>query len=388
MTEQKQKKILMIIGLFYPCIGGAEQECQKIAKKLAEEGHQISILTQYRDGLAASDVVDGIPVYRKIKGWHLYELTYMLSVFILLLRYRRSFDVIICFGLYLFVAPAVIFSRLAGKKIIVRLESGGDTGDLLHAARLRNGSFVLACARRADFLIALSDQIKQELQERGFPRKRILRISNSVDTALFCPAPHTPHNSPPIISYIGRLKKEKGVEVLLQALHRLQGTTPRLQAVIVGDGEQRTCLQALAVEYKLSDQVTFTGELPGASSVIPYYQQSQAIVMPSYSEGMPLVLLEAMACGVPVIASRVGGIPDVLGMPLTIEPEAGGYWLAESGLLVDPGDAEALSAAVLRLVTDNGLRQALARKGRENAAAYSLERVVEQYQQLFSAADG
>ena len=388
MPHSKQKKILMLIGLFYPCIGGAEQECQKIAGKLRDKGHEVSVLTQYREGLPAAEIIDDIPVYRKIRGWHLYELTYMLSVFILLFRYRKSFDVICCFGLYLFVAPAVIFSRLAGKKIIVRLESGGDTGDLLHVARLRQGSFVLDCARRADFFIALSTQIEEELCECGFQHKKILRIPNSVDTTLFCPAPHAQSNGPPIISYIGRLKKEKGVEVLLKALRLMQGTTPRIKTVIIGDGDQRTILQNLAAEYKIGDQITFTGELPGSASVVPYYQKSHVIVMPSYSEGMPLVLLEAMACGVPVIASRVGGIPEVLVMPTTSEPDAGGYWRAESGLLIQPGDAEALSAAILRLVSDSGLRQELAQKARTRAEAYSLERVVEQYRQLFAASVG
>jgi glycosyltransferase involved in cell wall biosynthesis len=388
MTEHKQKKILMLIGLFYPCIGGAEQECQKVARKLRDRGHEVTILTQHREGLPASEIIDGIPVHRKIRGWHFYEITYMLSVFILLFRYRKSFDVICCFGLYLFVAPAVIFSRLAGKKTIVRLESGGATGDLLHAARLRQGSFVLACARRAEFFIALSSQIEEELRERGFPRSRILRIPNSVDTTLFCPAPAARESSSSTVSCIGRLTKEKGVAVFLKALHLMQGKAPRLKAVIVGNGEQKASLQELAAEYKIGDQVTFTGELAGASAVVPYYRQSHVLVMPSYSEGMPLVLLEAMACGVPVIASRVGGIPEVLGMPHTGEPEAGGYWHAESGLLVQPGDAEALAAAILRLLNDSGLRQELAQKARARAEAYSLEHVVEQYRKLFTASVG
>jgi glycosyltransferase involved in cell wall biosynthesis len=138
-------------------------------------------------------------------------------------------------------------------------------------------------------------------------------------------------------------------------------------------------------EYDLKAVICFTGAV---SNVIDYYQQSHIIVMPSYYEGLPLVLLEAMACGVPVVASRVGGIMDVLGMPHTSEPEAGGYWRTECGLLIQPGDAEALAAAILRLVTDNMLRQDLARRGRQKAAAYSLERVVEQYRQLFTASDG
>jgi hypothetical protein len=79
----------MIIAQFYPSIGGAEQECRKIAKQLKKTGHEVSVLTQYREDLPAYELIDGVPVYRKIRGWHWYELSYMLSVLILLFRYRK-----------------------------------------------------------------------------------------------------------------------------------------------------------------------------------------------------------------------------------------------------------------------------------------------------------
>jgi glycosyltransferase involved in cell wall biosynthesis len=371
---------MMIIAQFYPSIGGAEQECRKIAKKLAEKGHQVSILTQYRDGLAAADVVDGIPVYRKIRGWHLYELTYMLSVFILLLRYRRSFDVICCFGLYLYIAPAILFRFLTGKRVLVRLESGGATGDLVNAEQLSSGALTLRCASRADGIIAISRQIEEELLARGFPVKKVFRIPNSVDTEIFSPAAHVKNQDIPVISYIGRLTRGKGVELFIEALTLLRQTNPEFKVFVVGGGEQRSCLEELVHARGMNDRITFTGEIADAPAIVTYYQHSYLIVMPSYSEGMPLVLLEAMACGVPVVASRVGGMTDVISLPEQQQPEPEGYWIGAHGILVPPGDVPALTAAIKRLLSDSELHRELSRKAREVAVnTYSLETVIQHY---------
>ena len=378
--DTAKPKILMIIAQFYPSIGGAEQECRKIAKQLKKTGHEVSVLTQYREDLPAYELIDGVPVYRKIRGWHWYELSYMLSVLILLFRYRKNFDVMCCFGLYLYIAPAVLFRFLTGKRVLVRLESGGGTGDLLKAAQLSWGALTIRCACRADGIIAISRQIEEELLARGFPVKKVFRIPNSVDTETFSPAAHLKDEDIPVISYIGRLTRGKGVELFIEGLTLLRQTNPEFKAFVVGGGEQRSSLEELVHARGLNDRITFIGEIPDAHAVVPYYQRSYLIVMPSYSEGMPLVLLEAMACGVPVVASRVGGITDVIGLPEQQRPEPGGYWIGAHGILVPPGDVPAITAAIKRLLADSALHRELARKAREAAVnTYSLETVIQHY---------
>ena len=121
MQTHLTQKILIITGLFHPFIGGAERECQNLAKKLISQGHCVTIMTGYVEGLPPFEMVEGIPVYRKIRGWHLFELTYMISVLLLLWRHRKSFNHILCFGLYLYTAPAVLFALCTGKKALLRL---------------------------------------------------------------------------------------------------------------------------------------------------------------------------------------------------------------------------------------------------------------------------
>jgi len=386
IMDPKQPNLLMIIGLFYPFIGGAERECQKLSKKLQAQGCNVSVLTQYQDGLPAHEVIDAIPVYRKIRGWHLFEITYMLSVLIFLFRHRRQFDVICCFGLYLFTAPAVLFGRIFGKRVFFRLECAGEFGDFKSISQLKLGNFILRCASWADGIIAISSEIEQELMSNGFPAKKIYRIPNSVDTSLFCPCSAVPNDAVPSISYVGRLSRQKGLDTLVKAIKHLQGRLSLFKVYIVGDGEQKPMLQNMVCEYGLEDKITFTGAIP---NVADYYQRSRIIVMPSYYEGLPLVLLEAMACGVPVVASQVGGILDVLGPPVRPDPEAEGYGIALRGILVEPGNVHALASALYRLSTDQQLRERLS----HNALAhikefYTLDQVIKKYIELFTAQPG
>lgn len=376
----------MIIGLFYPFIGGAERECQKLSKKLLEQGCNVTVLTQYREGLPAHELIDAIPVYRKIRGWHLFEITYMLSVLIFLFRHRRQFDVICCFGLYLFTAPAVLFSRIFGKRVFFRLECAGEFGDFKSISQLRLGNFILRCASWADGIIAISNEIEQELMSNGFPANKIYRIPNSVDTSMFCSRTTVQNEATPIISYIGRLSRQKGLDVLVKAIKNLQEQLCGMKVFIVGDGELKPMLQKMVCEYGLEDIINFTGAV---SNVTDYYQQSSIIVMPSYYEGLPLVLLEAMACGVPVVASRVGGILDVLGPPIQREPEAQGYGITARGILVEPGNEYALAAALYRLSTDQQLRESLSRNALAHIKEfYTLDQVIKKYSHLFTAHPG
>jgi len=207
-------KLLMIIGRFYPDTGGTEKACQRTAQKLKERGCDITILTEYREGLPAYEMIDGIPVYRYIKGWHVFEATYMLSVLSFLLQHRHRINGILCFGLYLFTAPAILFCRCTGRRIFFRLGSARETGDIHRIAQLKQNRFILWCAKKAHGAVALTGEIEAELAGKGFLQDKIVRISNGVDTEKFFPPPEKPA-SPFVICYVGRLVAGKGLETLI-----------------------------------------------------------------------------------------------------------------------------------------------------------------------------
>ena len=151
-----------------------------------------------------------------------------------------------------------------------------------------------------------------------------------------------------IILSVGRLSKEKAHADLAKAFRQLCTTNPDLNCklVIVGDGPEREPLESAAAQSGLSQRIIFAGQV---TDVRPFYAMSDVFVLPSLTEGSPNVLLEAMAAQVPIVATAVGGVPEI------VENE-------ESALLVPANDPAALAAAIARVVKDNSLSQRLARK--------------------------
>jgi glycosyltransferase involved in cell wall biosynthesis len=150
-----------------------------------------------------------------------------------------------------------------------------------------------------------------------------------------------------VVLAVGRLSREKAHLDLIQAFKRLCETTAdiSLKLVIVGDGPERARLEAAAESLGDKERVAFTGQV---SDVRPFFALADVFVLPSHSEGSPNVLLEAMAANVPIVATAVGGVPEIVANN-------------ESALLVQPSDPPALAAAISSLLTDKDLGQRLAR---------------------------
>ncbi len=380
MEKPQSLKILMLISQFYPAIGGAERECQNLSRKLAALGHRVSVLTTYADGLQPRDIVDGIPVYRKIRGWHLFELTYMLSVLLLLWRMRKSFDTVICFGLYLYTPAAVLFGRCFGKKIFFRLECSGASGDFARIAQLKTGRFIIGCSRWAHGMLAISGEIERELLGNGFARSKVVRVPNSVDTQRFSPLPDAEKSAIPHIVCIGRLDRQKGIDLLLRALQQLRDDSIAFTACIVGGGPMRQNLIDMAESLALSDAVTFAGP---QEDTAPWYRRADILAMPSRDEGLPLALLEAMASGLGIIAAAVGGVPEVLDPGGAARSRSGPYAVCEAGILVEPENPSQLAAGLRALATDAGLRRRLGAAARSRSEKmYCLGHVAEIYLKL------
>lgn len=158
-------------------------------------------------------------------------------------------------------------------------------------------------------------------------------------------------DEPVRLLHVGRLHRVKGQSVLLEALRRLDEQGVRFECVIVGDGDERSRLESLAGQLGLRDRVKMTGSL-GQAEVRAMYANADIFVLPSFSEGLPVVLMEAMAMQLPVVASRITGIPELV--------EDG-----VSGLLVTPGLAAPLADALIQLARDPELRERMGRAGRD-----------------------
>jgi glycosyltransferase involved in cell wall biosynthesis len=157
----------------------------------------------------------------------------------------------------------------------------------------------------------------------------------------------------PLIGAIGRLSEEKGFDILLRAAAQLVRTGQDIGLVIAGEGRERAALGSLAQELGLADRVRLGGYCPDPR---PLYEAFDVFALSSLREGLPNVLLEAMALEVPVVATRVAGVPRL------VRHEA-------NGLLVEPGSADDLAGALARLLRDPELRGRLGRTGRTTVQA-------------------
>jgi colanic acid/amylovoran biosynthesis glycosyltransferase len=201
--------------------------------------------------------------------------------------------------------------------------------------------------RRASFAVAISDYTRS-LLDTLLPGARIVVVRCGVDGDAFAPTPRPAGEGPFRVACIGRLSPEKGQEHLLRALALLEAGGRRLTCTFVGDGDDRERLERLRVSLGLND-VRFTGQLESAG-VRSVLADAHAMVLPSLREGIPVTLMEAMSMRVPVIASSVGGVPELVRDGVT-------------GLLVAPGDEQQIADALERLAGDPALGARLADAG-------------------------
>lgn len=254
----------------------------------------------------------------------------------------------------------VLVAKLLRRKVVFEMH-GGHPEIWLSRHRIMR-PFVLSSLRRADRIIALSAE--QERFLAGFlPRARIRRIPNMVDPAEFTPAVPS---DPPVFLYMGRLHEPKGIFVLLDAFERLAGDC---RLWFAGDGPDRARLESATLVRGLSERVKLLGFVVGEEKK-RVLASAFVLVLPSFHEGIPYAILEGLASGLPVIATRVGGIPDVVRD-------------GTEGFLVPPGDPAALAGAMERLLSDRGLRDNMAMKARERSFDFSVERVSAQYIEVY-----
>jgi len=222
-----------------------------------------------------------------------------------------------------------------------------------------------------DCYTAVSEEVRRCMIERAHvdPGK-IITIHNGID----CAGPGRPGELPenarvPVrIALIGRLHAQKGHAVLLEALKLIIGSGRRAHLYIAGEGPDGALVHRRAGELGVEDSVTFTGVV---EDVLAFMAGLDIVVLPSLWEGMPNVLLEAMAAGRPIVASRLGGIQELVRD-------------GESALLCSPGNPEELAAALMRLMDDPALARALARAARRDVEQrFDIARTVQATQDLY-----
>lgn len=231
--------------------------------------------------------------------------------------------------------------------------------------------------RHAARFFCVSDDIASEATAFGtVPRHKVAVVLNGIDTDRFRAQGHAealresfgiPAGAP-VVGTVGRLNEVKCQDLLIRSFRRVLDRVPDAHLLLVGDGPMRPSLHALVEELRLGDRVHFAGYQAAPDR---YMQVMDVFALPSRAEGLPLAILEAWAAGLPVVATRVGGVPGLV--------EDG-----RTGLLINPGDGEALTAAIGRLIDDTELARRVGGAGRERAITdFDTRRMAGDYQRHY-----
>lgn len=364
-------RILMIIGLYYPVIGGAERECQKHAELFNKMGLKVMVLTQYMKGMPEYEIINGVSVYRTIKPTKPWAITYLLSVLKFMIQKRNEYDVVQCYGIFYHTTASVIMKYAYKKKVVHRLECAGENGDLGRIKKIKYGFLIKISWKKVDKIIAISKEIYSDLVNCGVNKKKIIYIPNSVDTEYYTPFISKTWGFPINVLFVGRLSEQKGANILLHAMKQVVGKGFNdLSLTIAGDGPLREELEEMVNDLAITKYVRFVGSI---NDVIHYYHDSHILVIPSYWEGLPLVLLEGMACGLAIVASNLGGNRE-------------GIEDGINGLLFAPGKEKELSSKIIYFLENPETAKEMGRISREKAVAhFALEKNIHKYVELYKS---
>jgi len=392
-------EICILTETYYPVVGGGETQAQGLAAGLVDNGFAVIVLTRRSDAsLGKVERLGNATVYRlpPVGGEHYRKWGLVLTSLPALVRLRRQYDLIFVSGFRLLGVPAVLISRLLGKACILKADSRGEMSGSYFTAglarlRLRPSSFAFrlflgvrnTILRRADAFVAISEEMARELVIHGVDPADIHMIPNGVDTKRFHPVTEDEKLklrrklglpvTGKIVSFTGRLVSYKGLPLLLRVWQEIQRKHRDVRLVLVGSGglDIHNCeaeLKAYVDAHSLQDSVRFTGDV---HNVYEYLQASDIFAFPTGSEAFGISLIEAMACGLPVISTGVGGLEDILQH-------------RRNGLLVEPGNHRQLYEALECLLADHALAGCLGKAARQTVEdRYSMETVTREYVQLF-----
>jgi glycosyltransferase involved in cell wall biosynthesis len=380
---------LALINRHFWTDGAIPLTVRHVAKHVARHGVNV---VAFAADVRAEDSTDNlryVPVkFRRVKAFDLGGFAFAARVCqqLLVEHKRQPFDVMEVHDSTAFYG-AWLFSRLRRVPVIMFMhacifESGKRDmypWSLATTYKLNTRFYI----KRAHCIACISQRLVEWATQLGAPPERVRWIHEPVDTEEFRPAkyesngdatPTPPYSHTPTLLYVGRLSPEKGAHVLIDALPQMLRRLPQLRLRLIGGGSQSFTLRDTVNQNGLSQRVEFVGPVPH-HELPRYYAEADALVIPSLSEGLPKVLPEALACGLPVVGTQVGGIPEVI---------QHGY----NGLLVPPGDPDALADAVVALLSRSDLSRSLRANARASVGRFSWEQNIGQFLQMYEDVSG
>lgn len=358
-------RILHINPFFFPYYGGTENYLFELCRRLSKK-NSVSVVTSRLPNTEKVEEIEGVRVYR-IRSIVLKKLPAFLPPPLSIpLSFRRSLfeiceqekpDIVHLHNRFFLNFAAVAFwKKSLGAPLFLTLHNARTVGigeEIDFWGQLFDDKIGNEIMRRSDRIIANSKWTLDVTVPKDYPRKKTEVIFNGVDTRKFKRVKtdiKDRFGCEFLSTTVCRLIPQKGVEYLVNAVKEIEGD---FKAVIIGRGPELKELKSLVKKFGLEKKIEFITSFIPEEELIKYYSASDFSILPSLWEPFGIVLIEAMACGNPVIATDVGGVPEV------VSPDC--------GLLVEPRSAGGIAAAANKLIGDENLRKKLAKNARERS---------------------
>jgi glycosyltransferase involved in cell wall biosynthesis len=332
-------RILQQCIYFPPEVGGLESHAYYLCRELVRQGHAVTMVTsRSRPDLPERESMDGVEVVRKWfprkrtpVGWTAHTLATVPHY----LRLARRAEILHA-QTFASAVPGMLAKRRHGLPLVITLH----TSHFLKLAQKPAWQRPLRrIIRSADWLLAASEEIR-DVALGLYAHPRAEALTNGVDTDMFVPLEKTAR-AKPMLLVPRRLFHKNGVEYFIRSLPLILREV-EVDALLIGDGPERQKLEALAAELGVSHAVTFMGKRPN-DAMPALVADADVAIFPSLMEATSVAALEAMSCGVPVAASRVGGLPEIVDETV--------------GTLFEPADPTSQAAAIVALLKSGDLAE-------------------------------
>ncbi len=336
---------VLLVGPLPPPSGGMANQTRQLARLLAGDGCRVTLVQVNEAYPAWIAPIRGVrALFRLVPYlWRLWRATGRADLLHVMANSGWAW--------HLCAAPAVWIARIRGKPVVVNYR-GGEAETFM----ARQSRWVLPTLKRATAVI-----VPSEFLEAVFARWGIvaLLVPNVVDLSRFAPGER--REGPPHLIVTRNLEDIYDIPTALRAFARVRQRFAGARLTVAGSGIRRDALERLAAELNVAQAVTFTGRIDN-DRIHELYRSADVLMNPSLVDNMPISLLEAMAAGVPIISTNVGGIPRLV-------------CDGETALLVSPSDPDSMAEAVLRVLVDGNLSQRLRAAGLHSVQAYTWARV-------------
>lgn len=349
-----------------PQAGGAEVHLEEILKRVAAKGHRVTLFCSSYPQAKKTEWIDGIEIIRKGSR---HNFNFVVLKYIKSLLALKNPDLIIeDINKIPFYTP--LFQKIPTLVVIPHLFADSvfkEINPILGLYIFLWEKPIPRVYKNKKFMV-ISESTKNDLTRRKIPARNIYVIKCGIDHSLYSADPEIEKNDPPVVTYVGRLKKYKSIDCVLRALPLVLKKLPEARLVIVGDGDYAPQLKRLTKQLRLENKVKFTGFVSHKEKV-DWLRKARVSVYPSLKEGWGLTNIEANACGTPVLASDVPGLRDSV-------------VVGETGFLFEYGNIEKLAELIIEVMSDSSMRRKLSQGGLRWAQKFSWDKAADQTLEL------